>query len=268
MRLRTSEPSRPGIRRRRCGRGFRYLAPDGSALTDRGELERIRALVVPPAWEDVWICPWPNGHLQAVGTDAAGRRQYLYHPEFRRRQEESKHAHVLEVAAHLPKVRQYAQDALELPTLCRERVLGCAVRLLDLGFFRIGSDSYAKQNGSYGLTTLEREHVTCRRGLVEFDFPAKHGRHRMQTLTDPAACRTLRALLRRDGGGARLLAYRDGGGWHDLHGREVNEQLHELTGLDITAKDFRTWHATVLAAVGLAVSAPVAARSSASRRRG
>ena len=266
MRLRTSDPSRPGYRRRRRGRGFSYLTPDGATLTDETHLERIRSLVIPPAWKDVWICPWPNGHLQAVGTDAAGRRQYLYHPDFRRRQEESKHSHVLEVAARLPQVRDFAQQALTARGLGRDRVLGCALRLLDLGFFRIGSESYAKQNGTYGLTTLERRHLTCHRDRVEFDFPAKHSRHRLQVLTDPDTCRAVRALHRRQGGD-RLLAFKDRQGWHDLRGDDVNGCLKELTGLEVSAKDFRTVHATVLAAVGRAVSEPATQASVAQQRR-
>ncbi len=267
MRLRTSDPRRPGLRRVRHGRGFRYLGADGRPVTEAAELRRIRGLVIPPAWTDVWICPWPHGHIQAVGTDAAGRRQYLYHPEFRARQEAAKHEHVLELAARLPELREAVNQDLSTSGLTRARVLACAVRLLDLGFFRIGSDSYARDNGSYGLTTLLREHVTCHRAEVDFDFPAKHGKQRIQTLSDGATCGAVTALRRRGGGGDRLLAYWEGRAWHEVHGDELNARLKELTGLDVSAKDFRTWHATVLAAVGLAVSAPVAGGPEAPRRR-
>ncbi len=267
MRLRTSDPKTPGLRRIRHGRGFRYTDARGTALRDHEDLERIRTLAIPPAWTQVWISPWANGHIQALGTDAAGRRQYLYHPQFRARQDAAKHEHVLGLAARLPDVRTRVEGDLRQRGLTRDRVLGCAVRLLDLGFFRIGSDSYARENGSYGLTTLLREHVTCRAGEVEFDFPAKSGRQRVQTLTDEAACRAVTALRRRRGGGDRLLAYWRQGAWHEMHGDELNTHLKELTGLDVSAKDFRTWHATVLAAVGLAVSEQMVDQAPGLRRR-
>ncbi|BFV60225.1 hypothetical protein KCMC57_up53290 [Kitasatospora sp. CMC57] len=167
MRLRTSDPHRPGLRRRKYGQGFRYFGPDGSPITDPGELARLRALAVPPAWTEVWLCPYPNGHLQ--GTDMAGRRQYLYHPAFRAEREQAKHDHVLEVSACLPALRAAVERDLAGRGAPRERVLACAVRLLDLGLFRIGSDSYARDNGSFGLTTVLRSHVTVRRDEVRFE---------------------------------------------------------------------------------------------------
>lgn len=269
MRLRTSRPgSRDGVRRLRHGRGFSYLGPDGSPLTDPAELERIKNLAIPPAWSDVWICPWPNGHLQAVGTDDAGRRQYLYHEEFRARQERAKHAHVLDVAKALPGLRARVREDLALRGLCRARVLACAVRLIDLGFFRVGNESYARDHQTYGLTTMLREHVTCRRGEVVFDWAAKGGRHMVRSVVDQAAYTTVRALLhRRNTSGPRLLSYWEGGAWHPVTSAELNDCLQDLSGVAITAKDFRTWHATVLAAVGLAVSAPAAERSKAGRHR-
>ena len=267
MRLRTSDPKRPGLERIRHGRGFSYRDTQGTAVRDRQELERIRALAIPPAWTQVWICPWVNGHIQALGTDAAGRRQYLYHPRFRAQQDAAKHEHVLELAARLPELRTRVEADLGQRGLTRDRVLGCAVRLLDLGFFRIGSDSYARENGSYGLTTLLREHVVCRRDGVQFDFPAKSGRRRVQTLTDETACRAVTALHRRRSGGDRLLAYCQAGAWHEVHGQELNDHLKELTGLEVSGKDFRTWHATVLAAVGLAVSEQMADQAPTTRRR-
>ncbi|GAB2628375.1 DNA topoisomerase IB [Streptomyces capparidis] len=202
----------------------------------------------------MWICAHPGGHLQAVGTDSAGRRQYLYHPLFRAQQEQSKHEHVLDVAEALPRVREAAEAHLSLRGLVRERVLATAVRLLDLGFFRIGSERYADRNSTYGLTTLLRGHARCVRGQVTFDYPAKHGRQLVQAVADPATCRAVTALLRRRGGGDRLLAHWEGRAWHDVTGEDLNAYLRELGGVDITAKDFRTWHATVLAAVALAVS--------------
>jgi DNA topoisomerase IB len=266
-RLRTSHVDRPGITRVRSGRGFRYMDASGRPITDPEEKERLRRLVIPPAWRDVWICPWPNGHLQAVGTDDAGRRQYLYHSRFRERQEAAKHDHVLEVAAALPGVRTHVIKDLGGRGLSRERVLACAVRLLDLGFFRIGNESYRRDNGTYGLTTLLREHAVCRSGEVCLTYPAKYSKTQARALVDPPACEVLRALLRRGGGGERLFAYWHGGAWHELHADEVNDYLRARAGKDITAKDFRTWHATVLAAVALAVSARVADESRAARKR-
>ncbi len=235
-------------------------------LRDPRELDRIRALVIPPAWQDVWICRRGNGHLQAVGTDAAGRRQYLYHTQFRAEQDQAKHGHVLDVAEALPALRAVVEGHLSDRGLTRRRVLATAVRLLDLGLFRIGSDRYAEMNDSYGLTTLLREHARCRAGAVLFTYPGKAGQELAHTVTEPAACRSLRALLRRRNGGDRLLAYWERGAWHDVSGDEVNAYLKEMSGLDISAKDFRTWHATVMAAVALAVSQPVA-RSETARRR-
>lgn len=265
-RLHHSRPTDPGYRRLRHGRGFRYLDAQGRPVRDREELARIRALVVPPAWRDVWICARPNGHLQAVGTDAAGRRQYLYHPQFRAEQERAKHEHVLDVAEVLPEVRAAVDGHLSDRGLTQRRVLATAVRLLDLGFFRIGSERYTELNNSYGLTTLLREHSCCQAGAVLFTYTGKHGKEIVQTVADPASCRALQALLRRKGGGDRLLAYWEQRAWHEVNGDDVNAYLKEIAGLDISAKDFRTWHATVMAAVALAVSATMSNSETARRR--
>ncbi|MFI1935688.1 DNA topoisomerase IB [Streptomyces purpureus] len=267
MRLRTSDPTRPGFGRRRHGRGFRYVDQAGRPLQDDEARRRIRGLVIPPAWEDVWICPWPNGHIQAIGTDAAGRRQYLYHPRFREQQEEAKHEHVLLVATALPRLRSRVAHDLGARGLTRERVLSLAVRLLDLGFFRIGDEQYTKANESYGLTTVLRDQVTCRGGEIGFDYPAKSGRKYCRELVDEQAFAVTRALLRRRQGGERLFEYREGRAWHEVTGADINAHLRRLSGHDITSKDFRTWHATVLAAVALAVSVPVADASNAVRKR-
>ncbi|MEU6852352.1 DNA topoisomerase IB [Actinacidiphila alni] len=266
MRLRTSDRHRPGWRRVRHGRGFRYLDQDGRPL-DAERKQRVKDLVIPPAWTDVWICPWPNGHLQAVGTDAAGRRQYLYHPDFRARQEQAKHAHVREVAAALPRLRERTEAGLREHGLTRGRVLSCAVRLLDLGFFRVGSAGYSLDNGTYGLTTMLREHTECRRGEVRFSYPAKGAKHMVRAVADEQTCATVRALLRRAGDGEELFAYWEGRAWHTVDSAALNACLRDFSGADITAKDFRTWHATVLAAVALAVSWPVACRSRTGRRK-
>ncbi|MEV5319554.1 DNA topoisomerase IB [Streptomyces sp. NPDC052687] len=268
MRLRTSSCERPGFTRVRHGRGFRHLDSRGKPLTDPRHLARIRALTIPPAWRDVWICPWPNGHLQAVGTDDAGRRQYLYHEEFRAQQEQAKHEHVRQVAAALPELRAQVTADLSGRGLSRARVTACAVRLLDLGFFRIGSDRHTRQSETYGLTTMLREHVRCGSGEIAFCFPAKGGVEMVRALVDDQAHTVVRALLRRPRrGGERLLAYWEGRAWHDLRGSDLNEALRRLSGTEITAKDFRTWHATVLAAVAVAVTARDGRATAASRRR-
>ncbi|MER7759649.1 DNA topoisomerase IB [Streptomyces sp. NPDC097619] len=252
-RLRTSDPARPGWRRVRHGRGFRYLDAEGRRLPE-ADRERIRALVIPPAWQDVWICPWPNGHVQAVGTDAAGRRQYLYHPEFRARQDAAKHEHVRRVARSLPRLREAVARDLTGRGLTRPRVLACLTRLLDLGFLRIGGESYARDNGSFGLTTLLREHVTCRRGEIRLHYPAKSGKEVERSFVDAEAYAVVRALLRRRDDGPRLFAYWEHRAWHEVRADALNAYLRDRSGQDVTAKDFRTWYATVLAAVALAVS--------------
>ncbi|MFC8520627.1 DNA topoisomerase IB [Streptomyces sp. NPDC057257] len=267
MRLRTSDVHAPGYARVRCGRGFRYLDTAGRPVTDPAERERLRGLVIPPAWTDVWICSMPNGHIQAIGTDAAGRRQYLYHPLFRERQEAAKHDHVLAVAENLPRLRERVTADLALRGLCHDRVLGCATRLLDLGFFRVGNESYTKDNETYGLTTLRREHVSCRRGAVCFTYVGKNAKEISRTLVDEPACTATRALLRRSDDGPRLFAYWQRRAWNDVHADDLNEYLRDASGADLTAKDFRTWHATVLAAVALAVSAPAADGSATARKR-
>jgi DNA topoisomerase IB len=254
MRLRTSDPRRPGFSRVRHGRGFAYRDTSGAPLRDPDQLARVRSLVIPPAWRDVWICPWPNGHLQAVGTDDAGRRQYLYHPEFRARQERAKHEHVQEMAAALPDVRARVAEDLQGRGLSHDRVTACAVRLLDLGFFRIGSERYTRDHHTYGLTTMERDHVSCGRGTMTFSYPAKGGKHVVRGIVDAPAETVVRALLRRPPGGARLFAYWQSRAWRDLTAEDLNDALRRFSGTEVTAKDFRTWHATVLAAVALAVT--------------
>ncbi|MBO2460294.1 DNA topoisomerase IB [Actinomadura violacea] len=254
MELQRSDPSEPGFARRRCGRGFTYLGPDGRALADPAERARIRALVIPPAWRDVWICPDADGHIQAMGTDAAGRRQYLYHEAWREQRDREKHDHVLDLAERLPDVRDTLAGHLAGRGHRRDRVLSAAVRLIDLGFFRIGSEEYAAENGTFGLATVLREHVTCRRGEVAFDYPAKGSKDRYQSVAEENVCKVVTGLKRRKDDSPELLAYRTRTGWHDVTASDINAFIREVTGGDFTAKDFRTWHATVLAAVGLAVS--------------
>jgi len=266
-RLKRVDCAEPGIRRIRRGRGFGYVDAAGARVDDPVVLQRISDLVIPPAWEDVWICPLPNGHIQATGTDAAGRRQYRYHDAWRQHRDREKHDRMLEFAAALPAARERMLADLARPTPDRLRVLGGAARLLDLGFFRIGSEEYAETNGSYGLATMRRDHVTCVRGVLTFDYMAKSGKHREQSVADPDLCRLVRLLKRRRGGDDELLAYRDDAGeWVDVRSSDINAYLREITGGEFTAKDFRTWHATVLCAVGLAVSASAPPSESARKR--
>ncbi|PRY02185.1 DNA topoisomerase IB [Allonocardiopsis opalescens] len=264
--LRPSSPDEPGYTRRRHGRGFRYFAPDGRAVTDHETKARLKDLVIPPAWTEVWICVEPDGHVQAVGTDDAGRRQYLYHPRWRALRDRAKHDRVLDFAERLPEVRERVAAGLDQGGLGPERVLAGSIRLVDLGFFRSGGESYADENDTYGVATLLREHVSCTRGRVVFDYPAKGGRRREVELADDRLCALVTALKRRRAPGPELLAYRVPGGWHDVRSEDVNGYLRELAGPKASVKDFRTWHATVLAAVGVAVSTDVP-RDSAGRQR-
>ncbi|HEX6400748.1 MAG TPA: DNA topoisomerase IB [Actinomycetota bacterium] len=256
----------PGITRRRQGRGFTYLHPNGQRVKDGDTLERIRALAIPPAWTDVWICPDDRGHLQAVGTDAAGRRQYRYHDDWRVRRDRQKFDRALRFAAKLPKIREATHDALSTRAPTKERALAGAVRLLDLGAFRVGSESYAEANGSYGLATLRRSHVRVEGDEVRFDYVAKGGKRQVQRIRDPDVARLTRSLLRRKDGGEELLAHREGGTWRDVRSEDINAYLKELADEEISAKDFRTWHATVLTAVLLA-SAEEELTSVTSRKR-
>jgi DNA topoisomerase IB len=252
MRLRRSDCSEPGLARVRRGRGFSYQEEDGTTVRDEDALERIRELAIPPAWRDVWICPHPNGHIQATGFDDAGRKQYLYHRRWRERRDQQKFDEMLEFARSLPRLRRRVAADLERRGLVRERVLGCAVRLLDLGFFRVGSEEYAEENQTYGLATLKRRHLRFERGVAVFDYKAKGGQRHVQEVADEPAVKVLRALARRREPGRDLLAFYEGREWRDVRAADVNAYLKESAGGDFSAKDFRTWNATVLAAVGLA----------------
>jgi DNA topoisomerase I len=242
----------PGIRRIRRGRGFSYVAEDGSPIADREVLERIRALAIPPAWADVWICPHPRGHIQATGVDAAGRKQYRYHDAWRGRQDQRKFDRMLDFARALPGLRETLDHDLGRRGLVRERVLACAVRLLDLGLFRVGAERYAAENETYGLATLRRRHLRFEGGEAAFDYRSKGGKRHLQSIADPTVLPTLRALKRRPADRHGLLAYRNGRRWIDVRSDEVNEYIRDRGGGEFTAKDFRTWNATVLAAVALA----------------
>jgi DNA topoisomerase I len=221
----------------------------------------VRDLAIPPAWDDVWICPTPNGHLQATGQDAAGRTQYLYHPRWRTHRDREKFDRMLAFARRLPAMRKATGAALAAEGLGRERVLACAVRLLDRGFFRVGGEAYADEHDSFGLATLRRRHVRVEHdGMLVFEYPGKGGKRVVQRVVDPAVNDVVVALLRRRTGGEEFLAFRERRRWADVRSSDVNAAVKDLLGNQFSAKDFRTWHATVLAAVGLAVSTRVASK--------
>lgn len=266
MRLRRSDCSGPGLTRRRRGKGFQFLDEQGDPIDDEETRTRIRELVIPPAWRDVWICPVPNGHIQATGFDDRGRKQYLYHPRWRERRDQAKFDDMLVFARGLPALREEVDRELRRKPLDRDRVLAVAVRLLDRGFFRIGSEEYAAENASYGLATMRREHVVQRGDTIVFDFPAKSGKRRVQAMIDPEVAAVVRSLKRRRGGGEELLAYKVSSRWRDVQSEDINAWLRERAGREITAKDFRTWGATVLAAVALAVSGRATATQTARKR--
>ncbi|WP_043442813.1 DNA topoisomerase IB [Arthrobacter sp. L77] len=251
-RLRRSNTRRPGITRRRHGKGFSYRAPDGALLQDRAEVERIRELVIPPAWKDVWIAPYPNGHVQAIGTDDAGRRQYMYHPAWREQKDREKFDRALDFGAKLPSARRAITQHLRSDGVPRERAFAAALRIVDAGALRIGSAQYAEANGSFGVTTLLVEHCTVEGQVILFDFPGKSGQLWDTRLEDEDLAEALRPMLEREDPDT-VLAYRtEDGAWHHVDGSQLNEFLRQVTGGPFTAKDFRTWQATVVAAMALA----------------
>ncbi len=264
-RTRKVDCSGPGIHRRKQGRGFVYETARGGKVTDTETLTRIKGLAIPPAWTDVWICPWPNGHIQAVGIDAAGRKQYLYHQDWRRRRDQEKFDHMLEFARCLPEMRKRWAKDLQRSEIDKPRVLASAARLLDRGFFRIGTEGYAEQNQTYGLATMLKRHVTFKDDLIRFDYIGKSGKRRVQSVADPEVLEVISLLKKRRNGGDELLAYKEGRTWHDIRSAEINSYIRD-TGGEFTAKDFRTWNATVLGSVALAVSGE-AATSQTSRKR-
>jgi DNA topoisomerase I len=254
-RLRRIDCATPGITRRRRGRGFEYLDESGDRIEDEDVIERIRALAIPPAWEEVWICTDPLGHIQATGVDMRGRKQYRYHDLWRERRDRQKFESMVEFARSLPKLRDRVQRDLRKRRISRERVLACAVRLLDRGFFRIGSEGYAEENETYGLATMRKRHVAVNGESVVFDYEAKGGARRVQVVGDRSIAGLVKTLRTRPGGGHELLAYRNGSSWRDVRSTDINDYIKETLGEEHSAKDFRTWNATVLAAVVLAASA-------------
>ncbi len=297
-RLRTVSPRSRGYARVRRPDGFDYVDHAGDALLPE-QTERVEALVIPPAWEDVWICRYPTGHLQAVGTDEAGRRQYLYHPAWREQRDRAKFERVVDVARRLPVARAVVAEHLVLEGMPRKRALAAAFRLLDLGFFRVGGEGYAEANNTFGLATLQRRHVRVDpddpKALV-FEYVAKSHQDRVLSLRDDAVRACIAEILEHDvPEETDLLAWRDEDGqWHDVVSSEINAYVKDVLGratpvpddeagdddavararrageadesVDVSAKDFRTWHATVLAALALAVSTHAATTAAARKR--
>jgi DNA topoisomerase I len=235
-------------------------------VEDAEILERVRELAIPPAWKEVWICSDPFGHLQATGIDAAGRKQYLYHPIWREQRDRQKFKKMVSFALALPRLRRRVRSDLRGSELTRDQVLACATRLLDIGLFRIGSEQYADEDGGFGLATIRKEHVSFKDGSVVFDYLAKSGVRRVQAIQDPRASELIKALKRRRGGSPELLAYRDGRRWASLRSDDINDYLKRNLGEDFSAKDFRTWNATVLAAVLVAVHGAEAKTKTARKR--
>jgi DNA topoisomerase IB len=249
-RIRRSDPAGPGWSMRRRGKGFELFDARGRKLTGDAAYDRVKALVIPPAWNDVWISPSPNGHIQATGVDAAGRRQYLYHEAWTANRSRAKFNRMSDFAVQLETLREAIERDLDPTNLNRAAVLAGLVRLLDIGFFRVGSERYAHENRTFGLTTLLREHATVRRdGTIVFDYIAKHGKRRVQKASDERIGELVTRLKRRRTDPApQLFASRDEDLWRAVHAHDLNGYLQESTGADITAKDFRTWNGTVLAA--------------------
>jgi DNA topoisomerase I len=254
--LTRSDPRGPGITREQSREGFRYRDPSGAEVTQREALARIGALAIPPAWADVWISPDPVGHIQATGVDSRGRTQYRYHRLWREQRDAQKFLHMLQFASVLPALRAATVADLARAGLDRDRVAASAVRLIDLGLFRIGGEKYAELDHHYGATTLQKRHVRVTRDGMMFDYTAKEGKRRAITVTDEAVLPTVRALARNDNGLDTLFSYQHGGNWRVLHSHDVSDYIAGRAGGHFTAKEFRTWNATVLMALALANAAP------------
>ena len=255
----------PGLRRVRSGRGFRYLGPDGTPLQDPDVLRRIRSLAIPPAWTDVWICPSPRGHLQATGRDARGRKQYRYHPRWREVRDETKYDRLVAFGEALPRIRERTAADLALPGLPREKVLATVVRLLERTLIRVGNQEYARDNHSFGLTTLRDRHVDVHGSTLRFHFRGKAGKVHEVDVRDRSLARIVKRC--RDIPGFELFQYLDvDDRRHTVDSSDVNDYLREITGQDFTAKDFRTWAGTVLAACALQRCGEVEIRTAAQHR--
>ena len=248
--LRYVSDEQPGITRRRVGKGFTYRLPKGGPVTDPATLKRIRSLAIPPAWTQVWICPHADGHIQATGRDQKGRKQYRYHPRWREVRDAAKYDHMLDFARALPAIRARVEEDMRRPGLPREKVLATVVHLLDTTLIRVGNDDYARRNRSYGLTTLQNRHVEVAGAELRFTFKGKSGRTWQLGVRDRRVARIVKACQELPG--QELFQYRDEDGTlRDVTSADVNAYLREITGQDVTAKDFRTWAGTVLAAIAL-----------------
>lgn len=248
--LRYVSDEKPGITRRKAGAGFTYRGADGKPVRDKAALARIRALAIPPAWTEVWISPRADGHIQATGRDAKGRKQYRYHPRWREVRDAAKYEHMLDFAKALPAIRERIEADMRLPGLPREKVLATVVHLLESTLIRVGNDDYAKSNGSFGLTTLNDRHVKVEGAELRFAFKGKSGKTWRLGLQDRRVARIVRACQELPG--QELFQYQDADGTvRDVTSADVNAYLREVSGREITAKDFRTWAGTVLAAIAL-----------------
>lgn len=258
MRLKRADCSSEGIVRRRSGRGFVYLDPSGDRIRDETLVTRIKDLAIPPAWREVWICPDANGHIQATGIDEAGRKQYLYHEQWTSRRSAEKFDSMLKFSAVLPRLRRTVSHDLDEDEAARSRVLAGAVRLIDLGHFRIGNEQYAEENSTFGVATILKSQVRLadEDDGVEFSYPAKGSQERNLTIHDRQIRGLSEKLLRRRSGPEDFLVYREGRDWIDVRSEDVNDYIQEHAGDEFSAKDFRTWHGTVTAAVHLASSGP------------
>jgi DNA topoisomerase-1 len=254
----------PGIQRKRVGKGFAYFDSDGKRINEMDELDRINTLAIPPAWTEVWICPYPNGHLQATGRDAKGRKQYRYHERWGRRRNRAKFDRMLAFGEALPKIRKRVEHDLALPGLPREKVLATVVKLMDTTFIRVGNPEYARTNQSYGLTTMRDKHVAVSGSIVEFKFRGKSGKEHVVDVQDKRLARIIQRS--RELPGYELFQYLDESGIpHDISSTEVNDYLREASGEDFTAKDFRTWGGTLLALLCLQDSEPVESKTQVKR---
>ena len=245
-----STDDRPGIQRRRSGRGWRYIGPDGTTITDQKQIDRIKSLAIPPAYTDVWINPSPRGHLQATGRDDQGRKQYRYHPRWREVRDETKYNRMVAFAQSLPAIREQVDRDLSLPGLPRDKVLATVIRLLETTLVRVGNEEYARSNGSYGLTTMRNNHVDVTGSSIRFSFKGKSGKKHQVDIRD----RRLATIIRRlqELSGQHLFQYDDEEGQpQSIDSDDVNDYLRRISGQDFTAKDFRTWAGTVLAARAL-----------------
>jgi DNA topoisomerase-1 len=257
-------PRKGGWRRVGSSGRFRYLDARGNAITDEEKLERVRALVIPPAWKDVWISPNASAKLQATGVDAAGRRQYLYHATFRAQQEQAKFDKLIRFAERLPELRAAMAEHMEHDTLDRLHVSAIAMRLINAGWFRVGSERYAKESRTYGITTLRKSHVNVRGNKIAFDFRGKHRTVVRTTLVDEELAASVKELLDLPGG-RRLFRYEWDGGRCSLTGARLNDYVRDYLGEDFTAKDFRTWGGTLIAAIAFAERGPVETETEAKR---